>query len=419
MPGLGSLPRRAGTGRTLVTVTERLVVVGAGLAGASCIQRVRDLGYAGEIVLLGNEGRLPYDRPPLSKDVLLGDREPGARELHPRSWYEERGVRLRLDAVAAGIDLERRGVVLADGEQIEFGDLVVATGAAPKSLPGTMPGTYVHYLRTAEDAEGLRDALAGSDSVVVVGAGLIGSEVAATSRSLGLDVTLVEAGGHPWAEAVDDEIGGILARLHTDHGTRLLTNCAVSGIEPNGSGAKVGLASGESLQAALVVVGIGVRPCTGWLAESGLAVDNGLSCDRTLSAAPFIWGAGDVASWEETRTASRVRVEHWMTARAHGRHVGGNIVRAREDPGTRLESFENVPYFWSQQYGHLIQQVGWPTPDVEELVEHDGDSIARLLVYRSGDRVVGAFAVDSGPPCMLVLRAIEAGESLDWLAQRM
>jgi len=394
-----------------VTASERLVVVGAGLAGASCIQGVRDLGYTGAITLLGNEGRLPYDRPPLSKEVLRGDREPGARELHPRAWYEERGVDLRLDAVATGIDLERRAVVLADSEEVEFGDLVVATGAAPRALPDTDAAEYVHYLRTAEDAERLRDALTRSDSVVVVGAGLIGSEVAATSRSLGLDVTLVEAGPHPWAEAVDARIGGILAGLHADNGTRLVTDTAVSGIERNGSGAKVRLASGETLKAPVVVVGIGVRPCTDWLADSGLAVDHGLSCDGSLGAAPAVWGAGDVASWEETRTATRVRVEHWMTARAHGRHVAANIVRAREHSGVPLEAFENVPYFWSQQYGHLIQQVGWPTGDIEELEQ--------ILVYRSGDQVVGAFAIDRGAPCMTAMRAIEAGESVDWLREKL
>ena len=418
MPRAGAVARGRGAGRGVVTASERLVVVGAGLAGASCIQSVRELGYAGEITLLGNEGRLPYDRPPLSKEVLRGDRDPGARELHPRAWYAERGVELRLDAVAAGIDVERRAVALVDGERIEFGDLVVATGAAPKALPGAKAEKYVHYLRTAEDAEGLRAALTRSDSVLVVGAGLIGSEVAATSRLLGLEVTLIEAGPHPWAEAVDARIGGILARLHADHGTRLLIDSAVNGIEPNGSGAKVGLVSGETLKASVVVVGIGVRSCTDWLAGSGLGVDRGLSCDGTLRAAPAVWGAGDVASWEETRTASRVRVEHWMTARAHGRHVGGNIMRAREGPGVPLEAFENVPYFWSQQYGHLIQQVGWPTADIEE-VEDDGDSVARFLVYRSGDHVVGAFAIDSGGPCMLAMRAIEAGKSLDWLRRKL
>ena len=277
--------------------TQRtIVIVGASLAGLRAAETLRREGYDERVVLVGAETHLPYDRPPLSKELLAGEWEAEHVALRKQP-YDELDLDMRLGRRATGLDVSARAVVLDGGETIAFDGLVVATGSRPRTIPGAPELDGVFVLRTLDDCLAIRSRLDAAPRVVVIGAGFIGSEVAATCRGRGLDVTVLEMLPTPLARAVGPVVGDACGRLHREHGVDLRCGVTVAGFEGHERVARVWLADGTAFDADLVVVGVGVAPETDWLEGSGLTLDDGVVCDATCLAAPGVVAAGDVARW--------------------------------------------------------------------------------------------------------------------------
>jgi NADPH-dependent 2,4-dienoyl-CoA reductase/sulfur reductase-like enzyme len=334
----------------------RAVIVGASLAGTRAAEALRREGHDGEIVVVGAEPHLPYDRPPLSKQLLAGAMDVASVELHVDPEVD---VEFRLSTRARRLDLSRRRVVLDPGGELPYDRLVIATGAHPRTLPGLADLAGVHLLRTLDDCLSLRQALQGRPRVAVVGAGFIGSEVAATCQGLGLDVTVVEALPVPLAGVLGPDVGLRCARLHRDHGVDLRLGAGVSGLVGTSRVEGVELVDGTVVPADVVIIGVGVSPTTDWLAGSGVDIDNGVRCDhrcRVLAGGvpvPTVTAAGDVASYDCPSLARPVRVEHWTNAIEQSETAAAALLR-----GDDAAPFDPVPYFWSDQYETKIQFVG-------------------------------------------------------------
>ena len=396
---------RAGLVGSAPDTPHRVVVVGASLAGLRAAEGLRAEGFDGELVVVGDEERLPYDRPPLSKELLQGRMETEETELRPP--IDGLGAELRLGCRAERLDLDRREVVLRGGERVAFDGLVIATGAAPRTLPGTheMPGVFV--LRTLDDALELRAELDEEPRVVVVGAGFIGSEVAASCRARGLDVTVLEALAVPLVNALGAEMGAAVSAVHLDHDVDLRCGVGVVGFEGTARVEGVGLSDGTVVPADVVVVGIGVAPVTGWLEGSGLELANGVVCDSTCAtAAPGVVAAGDVARWHNPLFDEHMRVEHWDNANQQGRAAARTLLGS-------TEAFAPVPYFWSDQYDRKIQFVGRAAPyDEVAVVNGTVEERAFVAIYRRDDRIVGALSMNR-PRLLMGYRSLIA-ERATW-----
>jgi NADPH-dependent 2,4-dienoyl-CoA reductase/sulfur reductase-like enzyme len=386
-----------------VTSLDRVVIAGGSLAGWTAARSLRRHGFGGDIVLIGAEAGSPYSRPVLSKQFLL---DPGkqAADVHlPVSL--DLAVRAMPGREATGLDLGRREVILHDGARIGFGGLVIATGAAPRRLP-RLQRDGVHLLRTLPDAEALRAAMARGPRVVVIGAGFIGCEVAAAARQRGLDVTLVDSEPLPLQRALGPAAAVAVRDLHAAQGVRLRLGTTVDRLLGTGRAEAVQLATGETLPADLVVVGVGVAPATGWLRESGLLLDGGVVCDAYCRAvgADRVVAAGDVARWHNPLFGELMRVEHWSNASAQA----DAAARALLAPGT-APPYAHAPYFWSEQYGMRLQFVGKrPDRDAGRLVRGDVSGPSFVIGYEEHGRLVGALAVNRPRECRalrdLVLR---------------
>lgn len=382
---------------------QDFVVVGASLAGLRTVEAARRKGYTGRITLIGAETHLPYDRPPLSKAFLDADHEavapPFRTEEHLR---DELGVDLRLGAPATALDAAAGTVAVGEGE-IRYDRLVIATGAAARSLPGTEGMTGVHSLRTLDDALAIRAALDAGARTVVIGAGFIGSEVASGARKRGLPVTIVESLDVPLTRSVGPEAGKVCADLHLANGTDLRCGTGVQGIVADrGRAVGVRLDDGTTVPADLVVVGIGVVPGTGWLEGSGVTLherDRGIVCDATLATTvPGVYAAGDVVHWPNPLFDDQVmRLEHWTNAAEHGAAAAAHAL----EPAS-AKPVSSVPYFWSDWYGHRIQFVGVPQADEIEVVAQE----PYLALYRRAGRIVGALTVDRPTQIMKVRKLI-------------
>jgi NADPH-dependent 2,4-dienoyl-CoA reductase/sulfur reductase-like enzyme len=399
---------------------ERLVVVGASLAGLRAVEAARRCGFTGEVVLVGDEHHLPYDRPPLTKDFLAaGGHEPWLRTREHLT--DELGVGLLLGAPATALDPEARTVTV-DGREIPYSAVVIATGASARTLPGAGGLRGVHTLRTLDDARAVRAALDAGARTVVVGAGLIGSEVAAAARLRGLDVTIVEALDVPLSRSIGPDAGRACAALHQAAGTELRCGTAVAGIDAVGGRVSgVRFDDGSVLPADLVVVGIGVVPNTAWLRGSGVPLhcrDGGVVCDETLwTGVPGVYAAGDVAHWPNPLfDGALMRLEHWASAAEQAAVAARNAL----DP-TRAAVLSAVPYFWSDWYEHRIQFVGVPGEDETRLASEELGDDRFLALYRRGDRLVGALAIDRPGQIMKYRRMIsgQAGwdEALDFASR--
>lgn len=286
-----------------------VIVVGAGLAGLRTVEALRRGGFDGAVTLVGAEQELPYDRPPLSKQVLTGDYAPEQVVFRTREHFAELDVEVLLGTPASELSAASRTLRVGDRE-LAFDAAVIATGASARTIPNPEGLAGVHALRTLDDARAVRAALDGSPRVVVVGAGPIGSEVASSAKARGAEVTVLEALPTPFVRAVGAEMGAVCGELHGDHGVRLTCGARVAAIEGAGRVERLRLADGRTLDADLVVVGIGVVPEVGWLAGSGLELDDGVVCDATLAAsAPGVWAIGDVASWHNELFGERTRGE--------------------------------------------------------------------------------------------------------------
>ncbi|HXH79762.1 NAD(P)/FAD-dependent oxidoreductase [Nocardioides sp.] len=365
-----------------------IVVVGASLAGLRAVEGCRRAGYAGPLTLVGAEEHLPYDRPPLSKAFLdAGHDRPAESTFRSEDEIHELDVDLRLGQLATRLDIEACAIVVGE-ESLPYSSLIIATGAHARALPGeALPG--VHTLRTVDDARRIREALDAGARTVVVGGGFIGSEVASAARKRGVDVTIVEAADTPLVHAVGSEMAQVCARLHARHDTRLLCGVGVSALEGAGRVQRVVLSDNTSLEADLVVVGIGAAPATGWLEDSGLDLDDGIVCDETLrTSAPNVYAAGDVARWHNPLFERRMRLEHWTSAAEQGAFAARNAL----EPDS-AKPFETVPYFWSDWYSQRLQMVGIGDADEVRLLG-DPDADSWIALYRLDDRLVGALSLN-------------------------
>jgi NADPH-dependent 2,4-dienoyl-CoA reductase/sulfur reductase-like enzyme len=370
---------------------ERVVVVGASLAGLRACETLRTEGYRGAITLIGDEEHLPYDRPPLSKKLLAGEWEPDRIVLRKPEAIDELGLDLRLGRRAAGLDLDARSVTLADGSSVPFDGLVLATGSRTRRLPGQDAVPEVRELRTLDDSLALRELISdGTASVVVIGAGFIGLEVAATARARGCSVTVLEAAEAPLIRGLGVEMGRATTSIHDGIPIR----CGVSVEELRADGVR--LAGGEWVPADVIVVGIGVTPATDWLVGSGLELGDGVVCDPTLRAGvPGVYAAGDLARWPNELFAEEMRVEHWTNAAEQGAAAARNLLAVAA--GGAPAAYAPVPFFWSDQVPHRIQFLGrgGADDDVEAVVVVGTPESGRFLaLFGRRGRLWGALGVN-------------------------
>jgi 3-phenylpropionate/trans-cinnamate dioxygenase ferredoxin reductase subunit len=369
-------------------MTSTFVIVGAGMAGGKAVETLREEGFDGRIVLLGAETERPYERPPLSKDYLRGESEKAGVYLQEDAgWYDAHDVELRASTAAASLDLGGRAVVLDDGERVEYDALLLATGAEPKRLP--VPGADldgVHVLRTFEDSDALRAVLDGGGRLVVIGAGWIGCEVAASARQRGMEVTVVEPLSVPLERVLGPELGAFYRDVHLDHGVELRLGDGVEAIEGSGRAERVRTTEGAVLDCDAVLVGIGVAPRTA-LADGVLAVDNGILVDAGLrTSAEGVYAAGDVANHDHP-LFGRLRVEHWANALEQG------PAAARAMLGQDV-SYERVPYFFSDQYDVGMEYAGHSAPDDEVVFRGDPASREFIAFWLRDGRVVAGMNVN-------------------------
>ncbi|NLU82752.1 FAD-dependent oxidoreductase [Rhodococcus sp. HNM0569] len=364
---------------------SRTVIVGAGLAGLRTAEELRKAGYDGEIVLCGAEPHPPYDRPPLSKEFLAGALDDTA--LRPREFFDEQRIDFRPGRRAVALDTTHREVTFADGENLGYDDLVVATGLRPRRLPGLPELAGLHVLRSVDDARMLRDSLASARHVTVVGAGFIGCELASSARSAGVDVTLVEPQSTPLASVLGEQVGSLVARLHVDAGVDVRCGTSLASVEGDTRVRTVVLADGDEIATDAVVIGIGSVPETEWLDGGGLEVANGVVCDDSgRTGVPHVWAVGDVAAWRAPDGAP-ARVEHWTNAGEQAAVLAAALT-GKPRPA------DQVPYFWSDQHGLKIQSLGASAPSgTVHVVRDDG---RKFVVYYEVDGtfvgVVGAGA---------------------------
>jgi len=381
---------------------ESVVVIGASLAGVRACGGLRANGFEGRITLVGNETHQPYDRPPLSKKILAGEWEPDRIGLLREGELDMLSLQLRLGVAATGLSVGERSVALADGSSLPFDGLVIATGAAIRRLPGQPVDDSLFELRTLDDSLALRARLmAGGQRVTVIGAGFIGLEVAATARSLGNEVVVLEGLPAPLIRGLGAEMGMAVTTLHADHGVNIRCSVSVSAIERVGAHLVVRLGNGESVISDLVVVGIGVSPSTGWLTGSGLDLRDGVVCDATLNAGvPGVYAAGDVARWPNPQfDDEEMRVEHWTNAAEQGLHVAKNLVSVAAGEGP--QPYSAVPFFWSEQFGKRIQFIGRAAGDDEvRIVKGSVDDRSFLALYGKHGRLRGALGLAMPKPLM-------------------
>ncbi|MCM2393535.1 NAD(P)/FAD-dependent oxidoreductase [Streptomyces albipurpureus] len=344
---------------------SRIVVVGASAAGLTAAETLRREGFTGRLTLIGEEQHPPYDRPPLSKQILKGEWQPERIALRPAEALDGLDAEWLLGRKAVSLDVAGRTIELADGVQVPFDGLVVATGVRPRRLPFARELDGVHALRDLEDALKLRDSLRSVPSVVVIGAGFLGAEAAAVARELGCPVSLVDPLSAPMVRQLGGDVASRVASLHRAHGVDVRCDTGVTGFtEDRGRVAGVRLDDGSEIPAEVVLVAIGSVPAVEWLRDSGLPVGDGVLCDEFCEAAPGIVAAGDVASWVHP-DHGRIRVEHRMNATEQG------MAAARTLLGRRLP-FAPVPYFWTDQYDVKIQAYGRPCADADFTVVSGG-----------------------------------------------
>ncbi|MFJ4652881.1 NAD(P)/FAD-dependent oxidoreductase [Nocardia sp. NPDC088792] len=350
---------------------ERVLIVGAGLAGLRTAEELRKTGYEGELTLLGDENRAPYDRPPLSKQYVRGETDDTT--LRPAEFFAEKGIDLRLGTTATGVDTTARQVTLADGSRLGYDRLIIATGLRPRRIPGFPDVHGVHVLRSHDDAARLREQLANTAEAVVVGAGFIGCELTASFRARGVHVTLVEPQATPLAAALGTEVGALVARLHTEEGVDVRCGIGVESLVTEGDTVRgVRLTDGTVIDAGLVVIGVGSVPVTDWLADSGIPLaapaDGGgvLTDDTGRTSVDGVWAVGDVAAWPH-HSGRNKRVEHWTNAGEQARLLAAALLGVEAPAGVQ------VPYVWSDQYELKIQVLGTPgSADEVRIIDDQG-----------------------------------------------
>ena len=385
-------------------------IVGASLAGYWAAETLRRDGFEGRISLIGDEPHAPYDRPPLSKKFLAGDLDDDRLPLTTAEKLADLGLEMRLGCRATGLDVATRTLEV-DGVAEPYDGLLIATGARCRNLPGTVGLAGVHTLRTRDDAKAIRDALAnGARRVVVVGAGFIGAEVASTAIGRGAEVTMVEALEAPFGRVLGVEMGAVMADVHRRHGVDLRTGVGVDEVLGDDRLAGVRLADGATLEADLLVVGIGVVPNTDWLEGSGLTLDDGVVCDETCLAAPDVAAAGDVARWANPRYGEVMRVEHWDNAVQQGVRAARRLLQSDEE----ATPYAPVPWFWTDQYDRKVQLAGRPHTDDEVRVVAGSTAEHRFAAFYGRDgRFTAALGMNRPRQVMQSKGLLDAGASWD------
>jgi NADPH-dependent 2,4-dienoyl-CoA reductase/sulfur reductase-like enzyme len=384
-----------------VSEQKRIVVVGAGMAGVQTAVALREQGFEGPLVLIGAEPHQPYDRPPLSKAVLVGKAEGSAFDVD----FEALGVELRLGSEVTGVRPADHEIDTHTGP-LPYDALVLATGADPITLPGTVGVPGVHLLRTLDDAQRLRPVLDAQQDVVVVGAGWIGAEFTTAAREAGCRVTVLEAADRPLAGTMPARIAAPMAAWYAESGAELLTHARVAAVEPGA----VLLTDGRRIPAAAVVVGIGARPATAWLEGSGIELgpDGSVTADAHLRTnAPDVYAVGDCASFPSRRYGTRLLVHHWDNALQGPRTVAANIL------GGPLLAYDPVPYFWSEQFGRFVQYAGHHAGAAEMVWRGDPGSPSWSVCWLREGALVALLAVGRPRDLAQGRKLIEAAALLD------
>jgi 3-phenylpropionate/trans-cinnamate dioxygenase ferredoxin reductase component len=372
-----------------MTSDRTFVIVGASLAGAKAAETLRAEGFDERVVLIGAEDERPYERPPLSKDYLRGEAERATVYVHPQGFYTDHDIELRLGRTAVSVDVAGSELALDDGERLRYDRLLLATGAEPRRL--SIPGgdlDGVLYLRSVADCDALRARLDQGGTVVVIGAGWIGAEVAASARQRGLEVTVIDPLTVPLERVLGTEVGAVYRDVHVDHGVHMLLGTGVEALEGATAVERVRTSDGRELECDFVVVGVGVQPSTGLAAQAGLALDNGILVDEHLqTSAPGVLAAGDVANAHHPFYGERIRVEHW----ANALHQGPVAARAMlGEP----DVYDRLPYFFSDQYDVGMEYAGFAR--TWDRVVFRGDPATREFIafWLTGDRVVAGMNVN-------------------------
>jgi len=381
-----------------------LCIVGGSLAGMSTARALRNQGYDGRLVVVGDEPHRPYDRPPLSKDFLAGTLE--VADLSLECEDDDLGLDWRLGVKAVGLDSASRTVLLDSGDRVHADGLIVATGATARTLASGHGLDGLHVLRTLDDALSLRDDLAGRPSLVVVGGGFIGSEIASTARALGLEVTLVTDGREPLRGPLGS-FAPVVSALHNDHGVRVVTDAAVTGFTGGGRVDGVVLGDGRRLPADSVVLGIGALPNTDFLFGSPVEVDDGVVCGMNGSTSvPGVVAVGDCAAWFDPVVGRYARVEHWTGARERAAIAATTLLSGNTAPLPRLRA----PYFWSDLYDVRVQFAGHPQMADSVAVESGSvDERSFLAVYRRDGAAVAALGMNQPKPFTAIRRTLLSG----------
>ena len=363
-----------------------MVIVGGGLAGAKAVEELREQGYDGSLTLLGAEPHLPYERPPLSKSVLLGEKEPDSTKVHDAAWYADHDVDLRTSATVTGVDVARQVVTTGDGE-VGYDKLLLATGSEPRRFAAADDsGARVAYLRTLDDCAALRAALQEQPRVVIVGAGWIGLEVAAAARTIGCEVTVVEPQSQPLLGVMGERVGATFADLHRAHGVDLRLGTSVEAVEQD----RVVVSGGEAVPAGLVVVAVGAAPRLSLAEGAGLATGSGVLVDARLRTAdPHVYAAGDIADHDHPVLGHRVRVEHWDNAIEQGKVAARNMLG--EDV-----AYERAPYFFTDQYDLGMEYVGHAPKEHTDSVVVRGDlaEVKGIVAWHDRGTVLAAMHVN-------------------------
>jgi 3-phenylpropionate/trans-cinnamate dioxygenase ferredoxin reductase subunit len=368
---------------------QTYLIVGASLAGAKAAEQLRELGFDGRVILIGTEPERPYERPPLTKDYLRGESERNKAYVHDADFYEQQEIELLTGITATGLEPSSSLVTLADGRELRYDRLLLTTGAGPRRIP--VPGAEldgVHYLRTLADCEVLRERIDRGGHVVVVGAGWIGSEFAASARQRGLEVTLVDPEALPLSRVLGPEIGEFYRDVHLQHGINLLLGEGVDRFEGDAAVARVRTNGGRAIECDFAVVGIGVTPHVELARDAGLAIDNGIVVDEQLrTSAPNVFAAGDVANTWNPFYRRQIRVEHWANALHQG------PVAAREMLGDQV-SYERIPYFFSDQYEVGMEYSGY-APEWDQVVFRGERSSGEFIAFWLHDgRVIAGMNVN-------------------------
>ncbi len=391
-----------------------IVIVGASLAGLRAAETLRTEGFAGRITMIGAENRHPYDRPPLSKKLLSGEWEPERISLRKPEDLASLDITWLLGSPATELDIDGKALTLADGRVVSYDGLIIATGSAARRLPHQPDWHGMHVLRTMDDALSLRAAMEPSSEtphprVVVIGAGFIGLEVAATARSRGCAVTVLEGAEAPMMRGLGVEMGSAAALVHTDNGVDLRMGVSVTGFVESSPGHVGGvmLAGGERVDADVVVIGVGASPSTDWLETSGLDLRDGVVCDHYLNAGTsLVYAAGDVCRWTNDLYGRDMRVEHWTTASEQGAAAARNLLA--ESSGSERIPFSTVPFFWSDQFSARIQFLGRIEGDERvQVVLGSPEERSFVALYERGGTLVAALGV-SKPRQLMPFRALIA-----------